>query len=199
MCTRRPPTSIALPTRLLPGDLHPEEVHEHLARRLVPGILLRAADVEIDLLRRRVRFSARQLLPRQRIVDPQRLPVAQALRDHEVHLVILIERLSVSRGAAKSPAGEEADGLRPVVVAATRVGAMFVDVGDDAAVLAGAEFVPALQRQDEIAFRNLQARLERAGVLYFVDVDLRGAADRLDGLGVVVEMIPTLRIVEAAD
>ena len=37
--------------RLLPGDLHPEEVQKHLAVRSVLRVLLRAADVEVELLR----------------------------------------------------------------------------------------------------------------------------------------------------
>src|SRR5918993_3863740 len=98
--------------RLFPGDLHAEEMQEHLTRRLVLRIRLRAADVEIDLLRRRVGFAAGQLLPRQRVIDAECLPVAQALRDHEVHLVVLIKRLAIQCGMSVSPAGEKADRLR---------------------------------------------------------------------------------------
>lgn len=64
-----------------PRDLHPEEVHEHLAVRSVLRILRRAADMEVDQLRRRVRLPARQLLVGKRVIDAQRLPVAQSLRD----------------------------------------------------------------------------------------------------------------------
>jgi hypothetical protein len=38
----------------VPGDLHPEEVEEHLAVRPVRRVLSRAPDVEVDLLRRRI-------------------------------------------------------------------------------------------------------------------------------------------------
>ena len=43
----------------LPGDLHAEEVHEHLAVGRFLLVLLWAANVEVDLLRGRVYFSTR--------------------------------------------------------------------------------------------------------------------------------------------
>ena len=55
---------------------------------------------------------------------------------------------------------------------------MLVQEGDDAAVLAGAEFVEAVDGQHQIAFGNLESRLELPGVLNLVDVDLGRAADR---------------------
>ena len=97
---------------------------------------------------------------------------------------------------AESPSGQEAHGLRPVVVSATRIGAMLVDVRDDAAVLARAELIPLVHGQDEIAFRNLEPRLELSGVLNFVHVDFRGPADRADVLRVVVEMVPAFGVVQ---
>src|SRR5688572_26448074 len=75
---------------LLPGDLHAKKVHEDLAIGFVFRILLRTPDVKIDLLRRRIHLARDALLARQRIVHAQRLSVTDALRDHEVHLVVLV-------------------------------------------------------------------------------------------------------------
>ena len=61
---------------LFPGDLHAEEMHEHLSRRAILRVHLRTANVEINLLGSRIGFAARELLVRHRILDPQRLPVA---------------------------------------------------------------------------------------------------------------------------
>jgi hypothetical protein len=76
---------------------------------------------------------------------------------------------------------------------------MLVDVGDDAAVLAGAELIPLVHPQHEVALGNLQAGFERAGVPNLVHVDLGGAAHRLDALRFVVEVIPAFRVVHASD
>ena len=124
------------------------------------GILLRAADVEVDLLRGRIHFTGGLLLVGHRVVHPQRLPIANALRDHEVHLVVVVQRLAVQRRVPESPSCEVDEGLRPVVVAASGIGAVLVQESHDAAVLARIEFVELVDGQDEIAFRNLQPRLE---------------------------------------
>ena len=49
---------------------------------------------------------------------------------------------------------------------------MFVQEADDPAVLTWIELVELVDGEDEIPVGNLQARLERAGVLDVVDVDL---------------------------
>ena len=51
--TRRPRVG------LLPGDLHGEEVVEHLASRVVAGIYLGAADEEVELLHGRIHRACR--------------------------------------------------------------------------------------------------------------------------------------------
>ena len=56
-----------------------------------------------------------------------------------------------------------------------------------------------IDRQHEIALGNFEARLEFAGVLQLVDIDLDAARDRLDVDGVVVEMVPSRRVVQPAD
>src|SRR5687767_12639967 len=105
---------------LFPGHFHREEVREHLARRRVLRILLRAAYVEVELLGGRVHLARRALLAGHRVIHAQRLPIADALRDHEMHLVVLIERLAVQRRVSEPPAREIHERLWPVVVAAAR-------------------------------------------------------------------------------
>src|SRR5688572_13656964 len=103
---------------LLPGNFHTEEVHEHFAVGTVLRVLLRAANVEVDLLRGGIYLSRRAFLSAHRIVHAQRLAIANALRDHEVHLVVLVERLAVQGRVAVTPAREIHERLRPIVVAA---------------------------------------------------------------------------------
>jgi hypothetical protein len=98
-----------------------------------------------------------------------------------VHLVLLIERLAVQGGAAVAPPGEKHERLRPIVVAAPRIGAVLVKVGDDAAVLARVELVKSIDRQEQVTLGDLQARFEPAGVFDLVHVDLDGACHRLCG------------------
>jgi hypothetical protein len=54
--------------RLLPGDLHPEKVHEDLAGGPVSLILFRTSNVEVDLLCGRIHLACREFLVRHRIV-----------------------------------------------------------------------------------------------------------------------------------
>ena len=63
----------------------------------------------------------------------------------------------------------------------------------------GLNSLKLVDRQDEIAFGNLQPRFELPGVLDLVDVDLCRARHRLDGLRVVVHVVPARRVVESAD
>ena len=63
----------------------------------------------------------------------------------------------------------------------------------------GIELVELVDGEHEIAFGNLQPRFELAGIREVVHVDLRRAGDRLDGLGLVVHVVPAGRIVQPAD
>ena len=81
-----------------------------------------------------------------------------------MHLVVVVERLAVQRRVPESPSGEIDERLRPVVVAAAGIGPVLVQEADDAAVLARIELVELVDREHEIAFGNLEARLELAGV-----------------------------------
>ena len=76
---------------------------------------------------------------------------------------------------------------------------MLVQERDDAAVLTRTELVELVDRQHQVALGNLQPRLELAGVRQIVHVDFGGPGDRLDGLGLVVHVIPADRIVQTAD
>jgi hypothetical protein len=69
----------------------------------------------------------------------------------------------------------------------------------DAAVLARVELVPFVDGELEIAFRDLQLRGERAGVLDLVDVDVDGAGRRMQMGGGVVHVVPAGGVVQGAD
>ena len=56
-----------------------------------------------------------------------------------------------------------------------------------------------VDRQDEIAFRNLQPRLEPACIREVVDVDVRRPRHRLHRLGLVVQVVPADWVVQSAN
>ena len=58
--------------------------------------------------------------------------------------------------------------------------------------------VPFVHCENEIAFGDLKPRLELASVLDLVRIDLGSAAHRLNRVGLAIEMIPALGIVQPA-
>ena len=98
-----------------------------------------------------------------------------------------------------APSGEIDKRLRPVVVAAAGVGTVLVQGRDDPAVLTGVELAESIERQHQIAFGNLQPRLEAPRVLDLVDIDLHGARRGPQGRRGIVHVIPAGCIVEPTD
>lgn len=129
---------------------------------------------------------------RQRLVLPTRPPAPE-------HVSQLPGRVAPTAPTSTGSPSRRSAGIRPVVVAATRVGALFVDVSNDAAVLARADLVPAVHREDEIALRNSQRRLERAVVVDLVYVDLFTAGHGSHVPGLVVQVVPAFGVVQASD
>ena len=78
---------------------------EDFARRVVAGFRLGTADEEIEMLHRRVDLSRMGMLVGHGIRGFERLPVAHSLHQHEMHFVIVVERLSVQGGVSVAPTG----------------------------------------------------------------------------------------------
>ena len=72
---------------LAPGRFHCEEVIEDLPVRVIRVVGLRTADVKVHLDRRGIDCT-RTGGTRPILIDLQRVPVAHALRDHEVNLAV---------------------------------------------------------------------------------------------------------------
>ena len=70
-------------------------MHEDLTVRAIVLILLWAPDVKVNLLRGRIDLPGGGFLVRHRVVHFQGLPIANALRHHEMHFVILIQGSAV--------------------------------------------------------------------------------------------------------
>ena len=169
---------------------------EDFAVGVVRVVRLGAADVEVELLGRRIHGAGRALGGIE--LHLQGLAVAHALGDHEVDLVVAVEFFAVERGAAVAPAGDVEQALGPVRVAAAGV-AVFEQVGRDAAVLARRELVEAVEFDDVLPFRKLQFGPEGARVRDLVDVDQDLAADRRHVARVVAHVVPRRLVVQPAD
>src|SRR5690606_5404725 len=126
------------------------EVVEDLSIRMIRVVSLRASDVEVQLLRSRIHGAG---LPRGRLEhDLERLPITHALRDHEVDLVVLIERRAIQRRMSVTPACDEEHAFWPVHVAAARV-AMLEQPRRDTSVLAWRKLVKPIELDDVSSLR----------------------------------------------
>src|SRR5690606_33359002 len=100
----------------------------------------------------------------------ERLAIAHALRDHEVDLVVIVERLAVQSRMAVAPPCDEQNALRPARVSATG-GAMPEQPSGDTPVLAWRELVEPIELDDVLSLGQVELSPKRARVSDLVDVD----------------------------